>query len=356
MTTLASPMTIGRWTFANRIVMPPMVRYPLNLTDGTVSRQCIEHYREASECVGLTVVEAAAVAPEARLSPQMLGLWCDGQIEGMSRLAAAIHDAGAVAMVQLCYAGAPSRDPAAKKIGPSPEYFDGTRLSRAAEEEEIPQIEAAHAEAARRAMEAGFDGVELHATHGYLYSRFLDPVCNRRTGRYAGSDPQSRARIVTETLALIRQTVGDRMLLSVRMGCNAPDFATAQENFREVVKAPIDLVHLSRGTIMPDPDPDIPADFPFNTVVWRGARLAKESPVPTILSNEIKTPAQAQFLLQNGWCDFTAVGRGMLADPGWARKALEGRDGEIVPCLGCANCQWRIDPARCPGVLRRKGQ
>ncbi len=353
MNTLASPKTIGKWTFSNRIVMPPMVRYPLNLADGTVSMQSIEHYRRASDRVGLTVVEAVAVAPDARVHPQTLGLWQDKQLDGMARLAEAIHASGSVAMVQLCYAGAVSRDPAAKKIGPSPEYFNGAYLSRTVPDEEIPEIEAAHVAAARRALQAGFDGIELHGTHGYLYYRFLDPVCNRRTGRYAGCDAESRTRIVTETLAAIRQEVGNRMLLSVRLGCNTPDFATAQQNFREVAKAPVDLIHLSRGIVMPEPDPDIPAQFPCNTVVWHGAKLAKESPVPVILSNEIRTPRQADFLIQGGFCDFVAIGRGILADPGWARKALEGRDDAIEPCRGCVNCQWRIDPSRCPAAISR---
>lgn len=353
MNTLFSPMVIGRWSFPNRIVMPPMVRYTLNSRDGRVTDRSIEHYRDAASSTGLVVVEATAVAENAKLHTNMLGLWCDEQIDGMRRLAEAIHETGAAAMIQLCYAGLCSRDPSSIALGPSPEYFDTTRLSRAATIEEIQEIEALHAAAALRAMKAGFDGIELHATHGYFNCRFLDAVSNQRTDRYAGGSAQGRTRIVTEMLAAIRKEVGDQMLLSVRIGCNMPDFSTAQENLLEIVKAPLDLIHFSRGTVMPAADPSIPPDFPCNTVVYHSAKLARLSPVPVILSNEIRTPGQAQYLIQNGFCDFAAVGRGILADPHWARKASSGDEGTVDRCYGCADCQWRIDPDRCPAALRR---
>lgn len=345
---LFTPYQIRNWTIPNRIVMPPMVRYTLNDRTGCVTEQSIAHYRACAEQTGLVVVEATAVTENAKLHPHMLGLWRDEQIDGMSRLVLAIHEAGAVAMVQLCYAGLCSRDPAALALGPSPEYFDTTRLAKGATVEEIYAIEELHRMAALRAQKAGFDGIELHATHGYLNNRFLDPICNRRTDCYTGSTVEGRTRIVKETLDGIRDAVGDSMLLSVRLGCNTPDFLTARENLLEISKAPIDLLHFSRGIVMPVDDPTLPADWPCNTVVYHSAKLATESALPSILSNGIRTPAQADYLVANGHCELVAVGRGMLADPHWSKKAAAQKADEIVQCFGCADCQWRIDPKRCP--------
>ena len=123
----------------------------LNDTTGRVTPASVEHYRRASRGVGLVVAEAFAVAPEGRLHPHMLGLWEDEQIEGAAALAAAIHQSGAVALVQLCYAGLCSKDPASAQVGPSEEYYDITRLARPLTVEEIHTIQRRHVEAALRA-------------------------------------------------------------------------------------------------------------------------------------------------------------------------------------------------------------
>ena len=122
------------------------------------------------------------VVPE--LEDEAEELWEDAQTVGMAALARAIHQNGAVALLQLCYAGLCSKDPAAAQVGPSEEYYDMTRLARPLTGEEIRRIQQQHLEAALRAREAGFDGVEVHGTHGYLFCRFMDRVSNRRRDEY----------------------------------------------------------------------------------------------------------------------------------------------------------------------------
>ncbi|MBQ5755616.1 MAG: NADH:flavin oxidoreductase [Oscillospiraceae bacterium] len=349
---LLSPFEIKGKTAPNRIVMPPMVRYTLNDTTGRVTPVSVEHYRKASRGVGLVVAEAFAVAPEGRLHPHMLGLWEDEQIEGAAALAEAIHQSGAVALLQLCYAGLCSKDPASAQVGPSEEYYDITRLARPLTVEEIHTIQRQHVEAALRAKAAGFDGVEVHGTHGYLYCRFMDRVSNRRRDEYGGGTAEGRTRIMTETLQAIRKEVGEDFILGARLGCNTPDFAVARENFRLVAKAPVDVLHLSRGTVMPRQEEGRPEGFPGNAVVWQGSLLAKETEKPVILSNQICTPAQAEGVLRQTGAAFAAVGRGILADPEWAQKAADGRP--VDECLYCADCQWRIDHTRCPRAVMRE--
>ena len=330
-----------------------MVRHALNDCTGYVTERSVDHYHKRSAGVGLVIIEAVAVAQNAKMHSHMLGLWCDKQIVGMHRLVDAIHSSGATVMIQLCYAGICSHDSSALALGPSAEYFDSFRIARAVTEADLAEIRELHVQAALRAQKAGFDGIEIHATHGYFYGRFLDTVSNQRTDRFAGSTAVGRALPLVETLNAIRAAIGDKMLLSARLGCNTPDFETARENLIEVAKAPINLIHLSRGTVMPEPDPDIPNDFPCNTVVFHGTKLARETSLPVILSNEIRTPEQAEYLISNGFCDFAAVGRGILADPRWALKASGADPDEIDGCFGCSYCQWPIDPERCPAAVRQ---
>lgn len=353
MGTLLSQKQIGHWSFQNRIVMPALVRFAINGQDGYVNDQSIAHYLDSSQSNGLTFVEASAVSAKAKIHPHMLGIWCDAQIPGMRRLVEAIHSNGSVAILQLNYAGIVSKDLFSEPLAPSMEYHERIRLSRAMTAEDIANVKHMFVDATLRAQKAGFDGVELHAAHGYLFCRFLDTVCNRRTDRYSGNNAESRTRFLGETIAAIRDAVGNSMLLSVRVGCNAPDFNTARENVLKISEMPIDLLHFSYGVIEPAPDPTVPKDFPCNTVVYYGTKLASLVSIPTILSNGIRTPAQAQYLIQNGLCDFVAIGRGFLADPLWAQKVVSNRSNEIELCCHCKECFWRTDLNKCPATRRR---
>ena len=319
---LLSSFEIKGKTVPNRIVMPPMVRYTLNDTTGRVTPASVEHYRRAARGVGLVVAEAFAVAPEGRLHPHMLGLWEDEQIEGAAALAAAIHQSGAVALVQLCYAGLCSKDPASAQVGPSEEYYDITRLARPLTVEEIHAIQRRHVEAALRAKAAGFDGVEVHGTHGYLYCRFMDKVSNRRRDEYGGDTAEGRTRIMTETLEAIRKAVGEDFIVAIRMGgCDYMEGGSTIEECVEACKlfekAGIDLIDLSGGMCG-----YLPAgkDAPYFEDLSAAVKAAVN--VPIIVTGGVEDGETAERLLRENACDMVGIGRALLRDPNWPENQV----------------------------------
>ncbi len=164
---LTDPLALLQYQLKNRLVMPPMVSFGLGCSDGDVTARHIHHYlARARAGVGLIIVEATAVLPEGRLSPQELGLWRDEQIPGMAHIAEACHVGGALVLVQLHHAGPAVCQEAGPRVGPS-DYEDASGRVQALNTEQIAVIRRAFTDAALRAKEAGFDGVELHGCHGY---------------------------------------------------------------------------------------------------------------------------------------------------------------------------------------------
>lgn len=186
---LASPFTAGTLNLSNRIVMPPMVQWSAPRDDSVTSSSYSQY--EDAKGPGLVIVEATTVAPEGRLYAHQLGIFEDRHVEGLRTLAEVIHANGAQAAIQIHHAGRNTRTKGSffghPLVAPSSLNEEGAEVPQELTPEGIERIIACFGAAARRAMEAGFDAVELHAAHGFLFSQFLSPLSNRRTNQITAS-------------------------------------------------------------------------------------------------------------------------------------------------------------------------
>jgi len=330
---ILEPMTMRGLTARNRLWLPPMCMYTVEAQDGVVTDWHVVHY--ASRAVGgfgTVIVEATAVTPEGRLSPNDLGLWSDEQVAGQRRLVEAIHAGGALAGIQIGHGGrksgtAPWRpkvegartgtlegwDLLAPSAIPFPEHAVPAEL----DESGINRIVEAFAAAARRAVEAGYDVVEIHGAHGYLIHEFRSPLSNQRTDSYGGS-AENRQRFALEVVRAVREAVGTDTVLDIRL--SASDWAdggvTGEETAafsRELVEAGVDVLHISSGGNVPAAVPVGPGyQLPLAEQV---RRAVSGTGVPVVGVGLIEEAVQAEQALITGQVDAIAVGRAALRDP-----------------------------------------
>jgi len=214
---LKDKVTINGMRLRNRIAMPPLSTNYAS-AEGIVTEDILRFYRERSQDVGLVIVEASAVRGDGRILRNSLGLWEDGQVAGMAGLADTIKKSGAAAVVQINHAGARCFPAGGELQGASPSGFafrpDVAPLTL--NPEQIDQVVADFADAAGRAAEAGFDGVEIHGAHFYLISQFLSPLTNHRNDRYGG-DARARATFALEVVRSVRARLGKSYPLLFRI-------------------------------------------------------------------------------------------------------------------------------------------
>ena len=362
-------VTIRGHEIRNRIVMPPIVCFGWSTEEGFPDERLIEHYRRRSASgIGLVIVEAVCVLPEGRLAVPQLGLWEDSQIAGLRRIADAIHEGGAVALVQLHHAGRVAADSASSDpAGPSAweatpagasqhsvRRFSGR--ARALTSMEIDSIREAFVQAAVRAEAAAFDGIELHAAHGYLLSQMASPLANLRTDRYGGS-PENRTRLTCEILSDMKERIrpgNPGFILSARVGGNEPDYVHGVDAAKRYETAGLDLIHVSSGISAGDPPPVpytapiVPEGFAFNTVVYGASLIRRQVGIPVIAVNDIRTLERGDELIRDGHADMAAYCRPLLADPDWAAKSIAGIAPN--PCRMCSGgCRWFKAAGNCPG-------
>ncbi len=285
---------------------------------------------------GLVMVEASAVVPEGRISIADLGIWKDDHIPALARIAAFLHSQGARAGIQLAHAGrkgsmtAPFtgerlltlEEGAWTPVAPSAVAFSPKyAVPHALDQAGIDAIVAAFARAARRALTAGFDFVEIHAAHGYLLHEFLSPLSNQRTDQFGGSF-ENRARLVLEVVRAVRTAWPAHLPLSVRI--SATDWAeggwTADDSVQLaglLREREVDIIDVSSGGLVPHAQ--IPAapgyQVPF------AARIRREAGIPTAAVGMITKPTQANGIIENSEADLVLLAREMLRDPYWALHA-----------------------------------
>ena len=330
---ILEPMTMRGLTARNRLWLPPMCMYTVEAQDGVVTDWHVVHY--ASRAVGgfgTVIVEATAVTPEGRLSPNDLGLWSDEQVAGQRRLVEAIHAGGALAGVQIGHGGrksgtAPWRPKVEgartgtlegwELLAPSAIPYPEHAVPAELDETGINRIVEAFAAAARRAVEAGYDVVEIHGAHGYLIHEFRSPLSNQRTDSYGGS-AENRQRFPLEVVRAVREAVGTDTVLDIRL--SASDWAdggvTGEETAafsRELVEAGVDVLHISSGGNVPAAVPVGPGyQLPLAEQV---RRAVSGTGVPVVGVGLIEEAAQAEQALITGQVDAIAVGRAALRDP-----------------------------------------
>jgi 2,4-dienoyl-CoA reductase-like NADH-dependent reductase (Old Yellow Enzyme family) len=327
---------------SNRIGIPPMCQYSAH--DGLAADWHFVHY--GSRAVGgaaLMIVEATAVTPNGRISPGDLGLWDDRQIEPLARIARFAREQGCVAAVQLAHAGRKGsvglgwqaqstlREGGWTVVAPSPIAFgDGYAVPHELDAAGIRQVVDQFAAGARRAREAGFPTVEIHAAHGYLLHQFLSPLANHRTDAYGGSF-ENRTRLVREVVAAVRAEWPERLPLLIRL--SATDWVDGGWNADETVELcrtlktlGIDLVDVSTGGLVPYAK--IPAGPGFQTEF--AARVRHEAGLPSAAVGLITSPAQADHILRSGQADMVLLGREILRNPYWSLTAAQAL-GETTP-------------------------
>ncbi|HEV2110218.1 MAG TPA: NAD(P)/FAD-dependent oxidoreductase [Gammaproteobacteria bacterium] len=341
---LFTPGHIGKLTMKNRLIMAPMVR---NYADehGRMSERYLAHLeRIAKGGVGTMILEASFVSPEGRGFRNELGLHSDAVISGLHEAVKIAHDHGARIGIQLYHAGRQTtskvsgEQPVAPSAIPCPLLQE---LPRMLDRAEIHALVRAFANGARRAKAAGMDFVEIHAAHGYLITQFLSPFSNRRPDAYGGS-VENRRRFLSEIIDAVRKEVGNDYPITVRISADemVPGGLTQTDSVDLALwleTKDIAAVHVSagnygsytRGQMIP---PMAIKDAPLVTYASHIKRAVR---IPVIAVGKLHTPALAESLLQDGHADFIALGRELLADPDWPRKAEEGLSEEIHHCIAC---------------------
>jgi len=333
---LFDALVIRDLKFANRAFVSPMCQY--SSTDGRANDWHLVHLgSRAVGGAGLVLTEATAVLPEGRISPQDLGIWSDDHIEPLARIVRFIHEHGSVAGMQLAHAGRKAStyrpwDGQGKVpetgggwnnvVAPSAVAFaDHYPLPQAASKQEIQAIVAAFGEAARRACEAGFRVVEIHAAHGYLIHEFLSPLSNQRTDAYGGSF-ENRTRILREIVAAVRRSWPERAPLFVRISATdwvdgGWDLQQSIELARQVKDLGVDLIDCSSGGNVAQAK--IPVGPGYQTAF--AERIRRESGVMTGALGMITSAVQAEHILATGQADAVIIAREMLRDPYWPLRA-----------------------------------
>jgi 2,4-dienoyl-CoA reductase-like NADH-dependent reductase (Old Yellow Enzyme family) len=345
---LFEPLTLRGITLPNRIGVSPMCQY--SAVEGRATDWHLVHLGGLAQGgAGLVIAEATAVSPEGRISPEDLGLWEDGQIEPLARITAFIASQRAVPGIQLAHAGRKACTPAPWRgasmtlpleeggwipAGPSALPFDeGWTTPTELSEAEIARLIGAFREATQRALEAGFQVVELHAAHGYLLHEFLSPLSNRRTDDYGGS-LENRMRLVLEIFADLRGALPPQMPLGVRISATdwvegGWDVAQSIELTRRLKDLGAAYIHVSSGGLAPEQQITLGPGYqvPFAEAIRKATGLT------TIAVGLITEAGQAEGIVSSGQADAVALARAMLYDPRWPwhAAALLGAQAECPP-------------------------
>ena len=343
---LFEPIQIGKTVVKNRIFMPP-VSTNLCAKNHYISDALIEHYASrAKGGVGLIITEVTTIEPVYTYLPGDISICDDSYIEGWKKLSDAIHQYGAKIMPQLFHPafmafplpGTPQLV-APSNVGP---YY-AKSAPRALSIEEIHTLVKQFGQAARRAQIAGCDGVEVHAAHAHgLLGGFLTPLYNKRCDEYGG-DINGRLKITLEVIEEIRRQCGDDFIIDVRI--SGDEYSDGGLNINDMIyvckqleKAGVDFIHCSggntikRGSSMPAPGTK------QGSHCLLSVELKKYIHIPVSTVGRINEPWIANELIENGKADICMMGRANLCDSEFANKAMNNREDEIRPCIGCGRC------------------
>ncbi|BDF33426.1 2,4-dienoyl-CoA reductase [Lachnospiraceae bacterium] len=339
---LFSPLSVRGMTMKNRVVMMPMGS---NLAehDGSMSDEHIAYYElRAKGGTGLILVENICVKyPEGANGTTQLRIDKDCYIPRLYKLTEACHRHGACMGIQLNHAGASAMSartgmqPVSSSVLPSK---PGGECPRPLSREELESIAADYGAAARRAVNAGFDLVEIHAGHSYLISQFLSPTMNDRTDEFGGC-AKNRARFCRMVIDEVRSAVGPRVPVSLRLSVDElVDGGNTIDDCLEYLEFLDDGVDIYDTSAALNPSIQYQIDANYLADGWRSymARAVREKfHKPTIAIGNIRSPQAAEDILAKGDADLIGIGRGLIADPDWCCKARRGDVSGIRKCISC---------------------
>ena len=344
---LFEPFRLRGVTLRNRIGVSPMCQY--SCVEGVVDDWHLVHLgSRAIGGAGLVIAEASAVSPEGRISPADAGLWNEKHTAAWAPVTACIRKAGAVPALQLAHAGRKAGTAApwlgGKPLAPADGGWTPVGASAIAFDERSPVPEALDGAglkrvvadfraAAQRALDAGFEVVELHAAHGYLLHSFLSPLSNRREDDYGGSFDK-RTRLLREVVEAVRAVWPERLPLFVRI--SATDWADAEGGWdiaqsvalaKQLKPLGVDLIDVSSAGTLPKAAILIGPGFqvPF------AARIRREADIPTAAVGLITEAAQAQQIVESGDADLVLLARELLRDPYWPYHAAKQLGLKLEP-------------------------
>ena len=299
--------------------MPPMQTGRATV-EGAVTDRLISFYVRRSAALGLVIVEHCYVSVRGKLSMKQLGIYGDELISGLERLASSIHAVGTPVVVQITHAGGVANR---KVIGAEPAGPSATQNTRELTRSEIEALVEEFAEAAERAIKAGFDGVELHGAHSFLLNQFFSPLLNKRGDEYGGS-LENKMRFPLMVVEKVREIVRGRLLL-YRLGADDldPNGTRIEDSTAFAAKLEqwgVDVIDVSGGLCGSEPKQlrNVKGYF-----VPQAYEIKKTVGVPVIGVGGITEAEYADRLVRDGKVDLVAVGRALWKDPKWAEKAVE---------------------------------
>ncbi len=317
---LFSPIQLRDVTARNRIWISPMCQYSVFAEDGIATPWHMVHLgSRAVGGAGLIIVEATAVEARGRISARDLGLWNEEQAVALAPIVAFMAEHGAVPVIQLAHAGRKAGVPGA--IAPSAIAFEKMPVPEAMGPAEIEAVVSGFGRSARYSMAAGFQGIELHAAHGYLMHEFLSPLSNRRTDEYGGS-LDNRSRLLRRVVEVVREAMPEGLPLLVRISATdwiegGWDIDESVELARMLAPLGVDLVDTSSGGLSAAQQIQLGPGYqvPF------AERIRREAGVPTAAVGLITDAAHADAVIREGKADAVLIARASLRNPYWPLQA-----------------------------------
>lgn len=344
---LFSPVKVGPLTLKNRVAMASLTT-TYAAPDGSVTDRMIEYYAaRAAGGAGLIVVEFSFIDNKAsRAQTIQLGIYDDVLIPGLNDLAERIKFEGSLAGIQISHCGRQRSLGAYPMVAPSRiPYGAANMVPTELTVEEIREIVRSFQAAARRAVTAGFDYVEIHGCHGYLIAEFLSPYTNRRTDVYGGS-LANRMRFPLEVVEAVRSVIPDGVALGFRISAHEYldggfTIDEAERAAPELENAGVQVLHVSGGSHDTSHTIIQPMFLPRGFHLPFVARVKERVSIPVIAAGSINRPELAEEVIASGKADLVGLARPLVADPSFPNKAEAGLPETITPCVRCNTCVQR---------------
>ncbi|HHX24993.1 MAG: FAD-dependent oxidoreductase [Tepidanaerobacteraceae bacterium] len=340
------PIKIGTMEVKNRIFLAPMgTAFGEHKVHKPTERMAAYYAARAAGGTGLIIVEQSVVQQRGLWSLNGGGLWSDDFIPGWKKLVDRVHDAGGKIIIQVGHLGRSTIEAfngGLKPVAPSavPDHYLDNEVDELTLED-IEEFKRDFVEATIRCKKAGFDGIEIHCTHGYMLASFLSGRTNKRTDKYGGT-LEGRLRLPLEIIQLVRRELGRDYPIIARLAAHEENGGRTLEETRVVAKALVeaglDGLDISSGSYS-ELDWEIPPSYFGYAMNMDNIEKIKQSvDVPILASGRITEPRLAEQLIAEGRCDMVGINRAGIADPEWGKKAGAGDTESIRRCIGCVRC------------------